>query len=131
MPLLATHTYVTNHNLFSSCSDGDIINEILNQEPCVIGQGGVYSIVAITLYAIMVVMACRLPQDDPYGICCKKNKDAKDSTTTFKGSSSGFGLLGGKSENGDDGNPANGKPEKPNWLSEESKPTIDEENEII
>ena len=79
----------------------------------------------------MVVMACRLPQDDPYGLCCKKNRDAKDSTTTFKGSSSGFGLLGGKSENGDDGNPANGKPEKPNWLSEESKPTIDEENEII
>lgn len=107
------------------CSDGDIINEILNQKPCVMGQGGWYSVGALILYAIMFAMSCALPQDDPHGFFCQ-GRDSKETA--------GFGMLGSsvtKNENGENGNPQNGKPQQPNWLSEESKPTVDEENEII
>lgn len=103
--------------------DGDIINEILNQEPCVVGQGALYSIIALVLYAIMLVMSCRLPQDDPYSVCCKKRNRESDAG----GSSSGqFGLISGKGSAVDD---PNSKPERPNWLSEEGKPAKEGEEE--
>lgn len=113
---------------YNTSSDGDIVNEILNQEPCVVGQGGLFSIIAIVLYALMIVLACRLPQDDPYSPCCKKNNVDKDGVPSSSSSDSrkGFGLLGSKNSSSDNGNPANGKPERPNWLSEEAA-----ENEII
>lgn len=96
------------------------------------GQGAVMSIVALVLYAIMIVLACRLPQDDPYGLCCKRD----DSPRSDTGAHGQFGLLGsGKSEisNGTSdqitGNGSNGdsRRERPNWMSEDK----DEENEII
>lgn len=118
--------------------DGDIVNEILNQEPCVMGQGGVYSVISIVLYAITLVMACRLPQDDPFGLCCKKASARRnEGNNNDTGSSrSGFGLLGGKSgsssgagDDNDDNAASSGQErERPNWLSEEAKK---EENEII
>ena len=87
--------------------DGDIVNEILNQEPCVIGQGSVYSIVAILLYALVMIMACRLPQDDPYGLCCKKRSAARNNENgggnDNSSSRSKFGLLGGTPVGGKSG----------------------------
>ncbi len=118
---------------FLYCSDGDIVNEIINQEPCVFGQGAIYSVIALVLYAIMIGMSCRLPQDDPYGLCCKKNRDSGKSDTASERSGK-FGLLGSKSSAGEDGTTApDQKPERPNWLSEENgrKVEEDEENEVI
>lgn len=107
--------------------DGDIVHEILNQEPCVIGQGGVLSVVALVLYAIMIVMACRLPQDDPYGLCCKKNGSSRNDTST-KGSGK-FGMLGG-TPNGESDTARSGQErERPNWISEDSN--AQDENEMI
>ncbi|KAL9190593.1 hypothetical protein ACHAXT_000299 [Thalassiosira profunda] len=110
--------------------DGDIVNEILNQEPCVVGQGGVFSVVALIIYAIMWIMSCRLPKDDPYGVFCN-NKDSTKSTQD--GSSGQFGLLGSKTDslgsNGESNTARTGQErERPNWMSEEAN---DEENEII
>lgn len=118
--------------------DGDIVHEIINQEPCVVGQGGVYSIIALVLYFVMIVMSCRLPQDDPYGLCCKKNDPAKDSTASTGGSGK-FGLLGSGSKGeetfkgssgGKDDDP---RRERPNWLSEDARKEAVEggEDEII
>lgn len=90
--------------------DGDIVHEILNQEPCVIGRGGVYSAVSIALYAVIMIMACRLPKDDPYGICCNK-----------KGSSTG----GSSPLTQDDEGTSNGR----SWVSKERKGASEEEHE--
>jgi len=130
--------------------DGDIVNEILNQEPCVIGQGGIYSIVAILLYALAMIMACRLPQDDPYGLCCKKRSAARNNENgggnDNSSSRSKFGLLGGTPVGGKSGTSlvggsdndvdaaSNGpERERPNWLSEEAtRDKVEkEEQEII
>ena len=104
-------------------SDGDIINEILNQEPCVIGPGGIYSIAALLLYALVLVMSCKLPQDDPYAPCCKKRSAARNGgndggARTFVGSE--------KEAAGEDEE----KPAQAPWLSEE-KEKGENENEII
>ena len=123
----------------NECSDGDIVHEILNQEPCVVGQGATFSIVALVLYFLMMVASCRLPQDDPFGLCCKKKDSGKSSTSSGASASNGsangsgkFGLLGGKADtNGsDDMSASDQKPERPNWLSEEGKKDS-EESEII
>jgi len=103
--------------------DGDIINEILNQEPCVIGPGGIYSIAALLLYALVLVMSCKLPQDDPYAPCCKKRSAARNGgndggARTFVGSE--------KEAAGEDEE----KPAQAPWLSEE-KEKGENENEII
>jgi len=122
--------------------DGDIVNEILNQVPCVIGDGGIYSIVALVLYALVMAMACRLPTSDPYGLCCKGRSAAREQAQNEgiggTSRSSQFGLVG---KDGDDdvgspdsvgNNPADGKLERPNWLSEEDKKKRElEEQEII
>eukprot|EP00585_Thalassiosira_rotula_P022966 CAMPEP_0196227010 /NCGR_PEP_ID=MMETSP0912-20130531/50695_1 /TAXON_ID=49265 /ORGANISM="Thalassiosira rotula, Strain GSO102" /LENGTH=507 /DNA_ID=CAMNT_0041506527 /DNA_START=95 /DNA_END=1618 /DNA_ORIENTATION=- len=119
--------------------DGDIVNEILNQVPCVIGDGGIYSIVALLLYALAMFMACRLPKSDPYGLCCKERSAAREQAQNdgIGGTSrtSRFGLVSkGDDDDADNvgDNPANGKPERPNWLSEEDKKKQEiEEQEII
>jgi len=110
--------------------DGDIVNEILNQEPCVMGQGGIFSVIATVLYGIVLIMACRLPQDDPYGLCGKKDRDASTTNNSNGDLSTGskFRFLGGSKKGGDSaplGTDDDGKPERPNWLSEE------EDNEVI
>lgn len=95
--------------------DGDIVHEILNQEPCVIGKGGVYSAISIALYAVIMIMACRLPRDDPHGICCNKK---------------GVSAEGSAPLSQDDGT-SNGR----SWVSKERKGGVseedEEENEII
>lgn len=110
-------------------SDGDLVNEIINATPCVVGKGGVYSIVAVILYAVMIVMACRLPKDDPYGLCCKKSRrgSTKESLSGVE-----FGLVGGETNGSESDNTALSGPEseRPNWVSEEKKREV-EENEII
>jgi len=120
--------------------DGDIVNEIINQKPCVVGQGGVYSITALVLYVVMVVMSCRLPKDDPYGLCCKKNDSSAQDSTTSAGGSGKFGLLGGGSKGGSEtfkgsngGTDDDPRRERPNWLSEDARKEAVEggEDEII
>lgn len=113
------------------CSDGDIVHEILNQEPCVIGLGGIYAIVALVLYFIMVIMCCKLPQDDPYGLCCK-NRNRRESAPTSSGSGK-FGLLGSsKNEETFKGSSAQDpRRERPGWLSEDASKTAEEGDEII
>ena len=100
--------------------DGDIINEILNQEPCVIGEGGIYSAIATGLYFVMLVMACKLPQDDPYGLCCKASQAKRNDGSGGSSSSGGFGRLGSKSSGGEDRK----------WVSEEPRQAT-EDDEII
>jgi len=94
--------------------DGDIVHEIINQEPCFIAQGGIYSAVAVALYGIIMIMACRLPSDDPYGLCNKKSRSSTGSTQLSQ-NESGL-VMGDKSRS---------------WISAEKKIQIDEENEII
>jgi len=115
--------------------DGDIINEILNQEPCVMGKGGVFSLVATILFGIIIVMACAGPKNNPYGIC---RRGSDEPTTTGNnsngdltgGKSSKFRFLGGGSKSTplgqDDNSFVDGKPEKPGWLSEDRDRTEDE-----
>lgn len=105
--------------------DGDILHEILNQEPCVLGKGGLMSIVALLLYFFTLLLVCKVPQDEPYGLCCKGRKK-NDSEKVFQGDGDGnSGLLMGS-------NPNNSKPERPNWISEDNRERDEEEeNEII
>jgi len=102
--------------------DGDIINEILNQKPCVVGKGGYYSIAAMALYLLVVAMACRLPQDNPYTPMCNKNSEARNNENqrTFVGSGKG----------GDAEGASDGKPAQAPWLSQDKEKNT-EENEII
>ena len=100
--------------------DGDILHEILNQEPCVFGQGAIMSIVATLLYFFTLLLVCKVPKDDPYGLCCKKGK-SNDADRVFQGE--GDGMLMGS-------NPNDAKPERPGWISEDSR-SEEEENEII
>lgn len=80
------------------------------------GQGALYSAIAIALYGLMVIMGCRLPKDDPHGLCCRK-KNKNESGRTFLGSQN--------SSAGDD------KPER-SWLSDDKKnAAADEEDGII
>mmetsp|Transcript_6870 Transcript_6870/g.10675 ORF Transcript_6870/g.10675 Transcript_6870/m.10675 type:complete len:475 (-) Transcript_6870:59-1483(-) len=100
--------------------DGDILHEILNQEPCVLGQGGIMSIVALLLYFFTLLLVCKVPQDEPYGLCCKGRKN-NDSEKVFQGE--GDGMLMGSNSN-------DAKPERPGWISEDNR-SEEEENEII
>jgi len=82
----------------------------------------------------MIIMACRLPKDDPYGLCCKKRRgnSGNESTSTTGGQ---FGLLGSKESGSDNGNTTTEmndvqEGERPNWVSEEKRRDV-EENEII
>ena len=95
-------------------------------------------------------MACRLPQHDPYGICCKKRSAARNNENgggnDNSSSRSKFGLLGGTPVGGKSGSSlvgdsdndvdtaSNGQErERPNWLSEEAtRDKVEkEEQEII
>eukprot|EP00584_Thalassiosira_punctigera_P004859 CAMPEP_0172528148 /NCGR_PEP_ID=MMETSP1067-20121228/2627_1 /TAXON_ID=265564 ORGANISM="Thalassiosira punctigera, Strain Tpunct2005C2" /NCGR_SAMPLE_ID=MMETSP1067 /ASSEMBLY_ACC=CAM_ASM_000444 /LENGTH=482 /DNA_ID=CAMNT_0013312015 /DNA_START=270 /DNA_END=1718 /DNA_ORIENTATION=+ len=116
--------------------DGDIVHEILNQEPCVFGQGALYSVIALGLYALVMVMACRLPQDDPYGLCCKKRSAARNNQSA--GSRSQFGLVGksagdvdGPDTADDNTTRSGGERERPGWISEDAREKGENENEII
>mmetsp|Transcript_30667 Transcript_30667/g.45091 ORF Transcript_30667/g.45091 Transcript_30667/m.45091 type:complete len:326 (-) Transcript_30667:67-1044(-) len=100
--------------------DGDILHEILNQEPCVLGQGGIMSIVALLLYFFTLLLVCKVPQDEPYGLCCQGRKN-NDSEKVFQGE--GDGMLMGSNSN-------DAKPERPGWISEDNR-SEEEENEII
>ena len=108
------------------------MNEIINAKPCVLGTGGVYSVVAVIMYAIMMIMACRLPQDDPYGVCCKKRRSSSSNELSTTSGALGFGLVdGGKQESGSESDNNNeGEGGKRNWVSEENRRDV-EENEII
>eukprot|EP00584_Thalassiosira_punctigera_P002578 CAMPEP_0172547498 /NCGR_PEP_ID=MMETSP1067-20121228/17016_1 /TAXON_ID=265564 ORGANISM="Thalassiosira punctigera, Strain Tpunct2005C2" /NCGR_SAMPLE_ID=MMETSP1067 /ASSEMBLY_ACC=CAM_ASM_000444 /LENGTH=404 /DNA_ID=CAMNT_0013334591 /DNA_START=240 /DNA_END=1452 /DNA_ORIENTATION=+ len=101
--------------------DGDIVHEILNQEPCVLGRGGLYSITALLLYALVMAMACRLPQDDPYGLCCKKRSTARNNESGSE--------IGSPDATQDNTARSGQERERPNWISEDAKGK--EENEII
>ena len=105
--------------------DGDLLHELLNQEPCVLGQGGVMSIMALLLYFFTMLLVCKVPEDEPYGLCCKGRKN-NDAEKVFQGNDDGdSGSLMG-------GDPNNAKPERPNWISEENRGgDEDEEHEII
>jgi hypothetical protein len=124
----------------SACSDGDIISEIINQKPCVLGEGGKYSVVALIFYAIVMVLVCSLPKDDPYGLCRRSDREpVRSSDPVGDGASPGggiSGLFGGsKKGSGDAGNENTARSgrehDRPNWLSEEKAREEDEENEII
>lgn len=101
--------------------DGDILHEILNQEPCVLGQGGIMSIVAVLLYFFTLLLVCKVPEADPYGLCCRGRKN-NDSEKVFQGEGDGILMVG---SNTDDT-----KPERPGWISEDKR-SEDEDNEII
>jgi hypothetical protein len=105
--------------------DGDLLHEILNQQPCVLGKGGAMSIAALLLYFFTILLVWKVPEGDPYGICCKGRKK-DDSEKVFQGDGDGnSGLLMGS-------NPNNSKPERPNWISEDNRNRDEEEeNEII
>jgi len=100
--------------------DGDILHEILNQEPCVLGQGGIMSIVAVLLYFLTLLLVCKVPEADPYGLCCRGRK-SDGAERVFQGE--GDGMLMGS-------NPNDTKPERPGWISEDNR-NEEEENEII
>ncbi len=107
------------------------MNEIINAKPCVLGSGGVYSVVAVILYAIIMIMACRLPQDDPYGLCCKKRSGRNSGLESTSGGDVAFGLVGGKESGSETDNTTDGQEgERRNWVSEEKRRDV-EENEII
>ncbi|KAL3776055.1 hypothetical protein ACHAW5_002791 [Stephanodiscus triporus] len=121
--------------------DGDILNEIINQKPCVLGVGGKDAVAALILYAIVMVMVCCLPKADPYGLCFRRDREpVRSFDPVGDGASPGGGKLGilGSSKNGssdaENGNTARSGREhdRPNWLSEEEARERDhEENEII
>jgi hypothetical protein len=131
----------TRTRILSSCSDGDILNEIINQKPCVLGVGGKDAVAALILYAIVMVMVCCLPKADPYGLCFRKDREpVRSFDPVGDGASPGGGKLGifGSSKKGNSdaekGNTARSGREhdRPNWLSEEEARDRDhEENEII
>ena len=100
--------------------DGDILHEILNQEPCVLGKGGYMSIGSLLLYFFTIILVCKVPQDEPYGVCCRGEKNDY-SERVFQGESESNGDLLMKS-NMDDSK------ERP-WVSEDKRE--EEENAII
>lgn len=98
--------------------NGDIVNEILNQVPCVMGRGGVYSAVSVALYAVIMMMASRLPHDDPYGVCCNKKGKSTEGSAPLSQDDGGTGAA------------SNGR----SWVSKEREGALEEqegENEII
>lgn len=106
-----TLSYLSQH------SDGDIINEILNQEPCVVGQGGIYSAISVGLYFVTLIMACRLPQSDPYGLFCKAAAERRNEKNerTFVGSSDK-----GNVNDTELGFAQDENREKPKWMGDEA-----------
>jgi len=98
--------------------NGDIVNEILNQVPCVMGRGGVYSAVSVALYAVIMMMASRLPHDDPYGVCCNKKGKSTEGSAPLSQDDGGTGAA------------SNGR----SWVSKEREGALEEQegaNEII
>jgi hypothetical protein len=103
--------------------DGDILHEILNQEPCVLGKGAIMSVVALLFYFFILLLVCKVPKDDPYGLCCKSKK-AGGSDKVFHGADGNSGFLMGS-------NPSNSKPERPTWISDDKRGEEEEENKIV
>mmetsp|Transcript_25456 Transcript_25456/g.53442 ORF Transcript_25456/g.53442 Transcript_25456/m.53442 type:complete len:473 (-) Transcript_25456:255-1673(-) len=116
--------------------DGNIIHEITNGEPCTVGKGAAMSISALFLYFLTMIMACRVPNGEPYGLrrlCCKKKNDGRGGRgdagrlplSDEDDDGGAGGLMGGK---GGDGNAAvSGRDsESPHWLSKDQH-----ENEVI
>ena len=79
-----------------------------------------------------MIMACRLPQDDPYGLCCKKRSGRNSGIESTSGGDVAFGLVGSKESISETGNTATDgqEGERRNWVSEEKRRDV-EENEII
>ena len=123
--------------MFSSLSNANIIHEILEQDPCVPGSGGQYSIIALVLYALIILFICCAPSADPYHLlcCCRAQKEANASDPNF----SSLELADNKSSDGT--SVGTGKEEESNvalsgrdhtaapWMSEEQREK--DENEII
>lgn len=107
------------------------MNEIINAKPCVLGSGGIYAVVAVIMYAIMIIMACRLPKDDPHGLCCKKRSGRNSGTESMSGGDAAFGLVGSKESGSETDNTVDGQEgEQRTWVSEDNRRDV-EENEII
>lgn len=76
------------HSLYSSIvthSNGDIVTEILHQEPCSIGDGAVFSVVALLLYFLSGVLVFCTPKPEPMRT---KNVDVESSSQHTAGVSS-------------------------------------------
>lgn len=123
--------------LRSSPSNANIIHEILQQDPCVPGVGGEFSIISLVLYALIILFICCAPSADPYHLmcCCRAQKDTDASGPNF----SSLELAENKSSDGK--STGNDKGEGSNialsgrdhtaapWMSEDQKEV--DENEII
>eukprot|EP00804_Cyclotella_cryptica_P008003 CCRYP_016019-RA/>CCRYP_016019-RA protein AED:0.27 eAED:0.27 QI:310/1/1/1/0.5/0.33/3/356/402 len=114
--------------------DANIIHEILEQNPCVVGTGAIISIVALIMYACVIVLVCRVPQDHPYHLlcCCRAQKglegrktESFQSLEMVEDSHSGRGLAGTNTDGVNVAISGRGHASAPQWLSEQ------EENEII
>jgi len=102
------------------------------RDPCVLGTGGTYSIVALVLYFVISILICCAPSADPYHLCCCCFAQ-KESVVTNPNLSS-LELANNQSSdeagNGDESNVAlsgRGTSSAP-WMSKNKEK---EENEII
>lgn len=53
------------HSLSLIHSNGDILTEIMHQVPCTVGDGGIYSILALVMYFLSGVLICCTPKPKP------------------------------------------------------------------
>ncbi|KAL7475494.1 hypothetical protein ACHAW6_001405 [Cyclotella cf. meneghiniana] len=114
--------------------DANIIHEILEQDPCVVGTGAILSIVALILYLCIIVLVCRAPQDNPYHLlcCCRAQKDLEKrkadsfhSLEMVEDSHSGGELSRTNPEGANLAMSGRNNASAPEWLSDQ------EENKII
>jgi len=119
--------------------DGDIVNEIINYDPCTIGKGSSMSIAALIIYFIGMVMVCRAPSA-PWITplrCFRKTPSSEDNGLGGDERGSRVRLseleladddsVGGGVAGGSDNNNSGMQSEAPEWMGDKEK----QENEII
>jgi hypothetical protein len=91
------------------------------------------SIAALVLYALIFIMVCRIPQDDPYHLlcCCRAQKEIEKTTENFSSLEMTDSSLMGNNSEEDAGNAvvSGRNHDSAPWMSESKKEK--EENEII
>ena len=116
-------------------SDGNIVHEITNGAPCTIGTGAAMSIAALVLYFVTILMACRVPDGEAYGLrrlCCKKrSSDERGGAVSTNdvddvGHGGGGSLMGGKASGGGNATFDGRDSDAPHWITKEQ-----DENEIL
>jgi len=123
--------------------DANIIHEILERKPCVLGAGATYSVVALILYASIIVLVCCAPSADPYHLlcCCRAQKESNSANGNFSSLELAETKNSGFSNESESNVALSGRDhDKPAWLSEEKRERKgksfesgcpEDENEII